>query len=73
MYGAFYRLFTTYCGVNKNQVIHMTYPQVVYIHGEKVRFAVKNCCFPCFLKKKHLFSVDNPVHTVYKSVKSSKP
>ena len=38
MFGAFRQRFTTYCGVNKMKVIHMTYPQAVYNSGEKERF-----------------------------------
>lgn len=66
MFRVFYRCFTTYSGVYKSKVIHMTYPQVVYNKEEKRCFAGKSCCFPRFLELKHLFSVDNPVHTVYK-------
>lgn len=50
MYGVFFRYFTTYCGVNKNKVIHMTYPQVVHNSGEKRHFGGKSCGFPRFLK-----------------------
>ena len=70
---AFYRFFTICSGVNKIKVIHMTYPQAVHNHGEKEQFAGKSCSFPHFLKQKHLFSVDNSVHTVHKPVKSTKP
>ena len=66
MFGDFNQCFTTYSGVNKIKVIHMTYPQIVYNSGGKLDFVRKSCCFSRFLKKKHLFSVDNPVHTVYK-------
>ena len=66
MCGVFYQLFTTYCGVNKIKVIHMTYPQAVYNHDEEEHFAGKSCGFPRFLKQKRLFSVDNSVHTVHK-------
>ena len=44
----------------------MTYPQAVYNSGGKLDFVKKSCSFPCFLQQKRLFSVDNPVHTVYK-------
>lgn len=50
MYGAFYRLFTICSGVNKNKVIHMTYPQTVHNSGEKRHFGGKRCGFPRFLK-----------------------
>ena len=72
MFGAFHQRFTTYCGVNKMKVIHMTYPQAVHNHGEKEQFAGKSFSFPHFLKQKHLFSVDNSVHSVHKSVKNIK-
>jgi hypothetical protein len=72
MCDAFCQYFTTCCGVNKIKVIHKIYPQAVYNSGEKKRFAEKSCYFPCFLQQKQLFSVDNSVHTVYKSVKSTK-
>ena len=71
MFGAFHQRFTTYCGVNKMKVIHMTYPQAVYNNGGKKDFTGKNCCFSRFLKEKHLFSVDNSVHSVHKSVKKT--
>ena len=64
MFGAFHQRFTTCCGVNKMKVIHMTYPQAVYNNGGKKGFTGKNCCFSRFLKEKHLFSVDNSVHSV---------
>jgi len=51
----------------------MTYPQAVYNSGEKKLFEEKNGSFPRFLKQKHLFSVDNPVYTVHKPVKNTKP
>ena len=70
---AFYRFFTICSGVNKIKVIHMTYPQAVYNSGETMRFPEKSCSFPRFLKQKHLFSVDNPVHIVYKPMKITKP
>jgi hypothetical protein len=66
MFDAFCQNLTTCCGVNKIKVIHMTYPQAVYNSGGKLNFVGKNCSFPCFLKQKYLFSVDNPVYTVYK-------
>ena len=66
MFDALYCFFTICSGVNKIKVIHMTYPQVVYNNSGKLDFVRKSCCFSRFLKKKHLFSVDNPVHTVYK-------
>lgn len=72
MFGAFHQRFTTYCGVNKMKVIHMTYPQAVYNNGGKKDFTGKNCCFSRFLKEKHLFSVDNSVHSVHKPVKNIK-
>ena len=72
MFGAFHQRFTTYCGVNKMKVIHMTYPQAVYNNGGKKVFIGKNCCFSRFLKEKHLLSVDNSVHSVHKSVKNIK-
>ena len=62
----FCQQFTTCSGVYKIKVIHTTYPQVVYNSDEKTDFTSKNCCFPFFLMQKHLFSVDNPVHSVYK-------
>ena len=61
-----YRSFTTCSGVNKIKVIHTTYPQVVHNNDEKKCFDGKRRSFPRFLEQKHLFSVDNPVHTVYK-------
>ena len=80
MFGSFHQRFTTCCGVNKMKVIgvnkmkviHMTYPQAVYNNGGKKGFTGKNCCFSSFLKEKHLFSVDNSVHSVHKSVRNIK-
>ena len=65
MFRVFCRSFTIYSGVHKIKVMHMTYPQAVDNPGGNYGFAGKSCCFPRFLKQKHLFSVDNPVHTVY--------
>ena len=62
----FKRLFTICSGVYKIKVMHMTYPQVVHNNDEKTYFVGKICCYPRFLEQKHLFSVDNPVHTVNK-------
>lgn len=62
----FHRSFTTCSGVNKIKVIHITYPQAVYNNDEKMCFGGKRWSFPRFLEQKHRFSVDNPVHTVYK-------
>ena len=61
-----YRSFTTCSGVNKIKVIHTTYPQAVHNNDEKMCFDGKRWSFPRFWGQKHLFSVDNPVHTVYK-------
>ena len=66
MFDVYYCFFTTCSGVNKIKVIHMTYPQVVYNSGEDKGFVGKSYCFSRFLKEKHLFFVDNPVHSVYK-------
>ena len=73
MCDSFYRIFTRCCGVHKITVIHNTYPQTVHNTVEKRDFVVKNVKNPRFFNEKHLFSVDNPVHTVYKPVKNSKP
>ena len=72
MFGSFHQRFTTCCGVNKMKVIHMTYPQAVYNNGGKKGFTGKNCCFSRFLKEKHLFSVDNSMHSVHKLVRNIK-
>lgn len=72
MFGAFHQRFTTYCGVNKMKVIHMTYPQAVYNNGGKRILPERIAVFHVFKKEKHLFSVDNSVHSVHKSVKNIK-
>lgn len=50
----------------------MTYPQDVHNSGEKKCFAGKSCGFPRFYQQKYRFSVDNPVHSVYKPVQNAK-
>ena len=72
MFDAFRLCFTICSGVYKIKVIHMTYPQAVYNSGDKKHFAGNKSCFPRFLEEKHLFSVDNPVYSVYKPVKNKK-
>ena len=72
MFDAFCQNLTTCCGVNKIKVIHMTYPQDVHNSGEKKCFAGKSCGFPRFYQQKYRFSVDNPVHSVYKPVQNAK-
>ena len=66
MFHAFCQILTTCSSVHKIKVIHTTYQQVVYNSGGKKCFVEKNSRFSCFLRQKHLFSVDNPVYSVYK-------
>ena len=59
--------FTICCGVYKTTVMHKSYSQAVHKTVDKKRKREKLVRFPQFLKENPPNSVDNPVHTVYKS------
>ncbi|MED9854147.1 MAG: hypothetical protein UFR15_08305, partial [Succiniclasticum sp.] len=62
----YFRNITTSCGVYKIFPMHISYPQPV--HKEVNNFDTKGeMAYLCpFFPFEHLFSVDNPVYSVYK-------
>ena len=62
----YFRNITTSCGVYKIFPMHISYPQPVY--KEVNNFDTKGeMAYLCpFFPFEHLFSVDNPVYSVYK-------